>query len=544
MHVLGVVLVNVLLVLAARGEDGGGPRPRGAPVLVVGEPVMALAAGGEVVVVATERGEVLLLDGRGAVSRRLQLPGPQEAAGHRAPADGLGHGPGRGSGRTGVDGFLVGAGVPVDDDFNDPYDVDSQVEDPTNVLRNDGPSERRTAGGRSTGADSAVVVAAGGRRAWVADAEGLLRASLDANTPPERVGGSSVARWSALAASGDGRWVAGVRGGWLVRSADAGETFDSIAPVAGPVGRLAVTDQGDVLLVDRSGGHRIGAPADGTAAAWPGALDLCVSGRSTVVLSDGAVVVEESGSHAARALANGRRSGSPLQGPSEVGRTGDRPIALPDDVDRLACDGRDGNRAMGGTSLWTSSDAGRSWSRRSELPPVTIEALAVARGAAWVATRQGLWRVPMDRALEAARNEWRGSLPGESGGAAFTWEGDRTPLPAPRRPSSSGAFIDLSLDARRPPWWTAALPRVDLDFTWATGGGRRDVRAFVLLSFAIERDSGRALLHQHLMRQVLRRRNDLEGAALALSAADSAAADPIDAEERAALAHVLEVSHE
>ena len=545
MHVLGVVLVNVLLVLAARGEGAGGPRPRGAPVLAVGEPVMALAAGDDVVVVATDLGDILLLDGEGVVHRRFQLPATHAACGRRARADGIAPGSGRGFRRTGVDGFLVGAGVPTDDDFNDPYDADSQVEDPTNVLPDDGPSERRTAGGGSAGADPVVVVAASGRTAWFARADGLLRASLEGNTPPERVERSSAVRWSALAASGDGLWLAGVRDGWLVRSADAGETFAPIAAVVGPVRRLAVTDQGDILLVDRNGARRVGAPASGTASTWPGALDLCVSGRRTVVLADGFLVVEESGRHSPDALAKGARSASPSRAPTDAGRTVARPIAVPDDVDRLACDGRDGHRAIGGTSLWTSSDAARTWSRRSELPPAAVEALAVAGGAAWVATRQGLWRVPMDRPVDASGQAGAAPSLERSRSDLFTSEVDGPPLPAPYWAGSSTGFIDLSLDGRRPPWWAAVLPRVDLDFTWATGGGRRDVRAFVLLSFAIERDSGRALLHRRLMREALRRRSDLEGAALALSAADSApSSDPIDAEERAALAHVLEVTHE
>lgn len=544
MHVLGIVLVNVLVALATPGEGAGGPRSWGAVMLAVGQPVTALAAGGEVVVVATDSGDVLLLDGDGAVRRRLEGPEIRAAPGPRAREEGLASGRGRSSGATPADGFTIGAGVPADDDFNDPYDVDSQVEDPTNVLRDDGPSGRRTARGGSAGSDSEVVVAAGGRTVWFARSDGLLRASLDASTPPERVGGASTERWSALAASSDGRWLAGVRGGWLVRSEDAGETFDPIGPVGGPVRRLAVTDEGHVLLVDASGARRAGAPESGVASAWPGASDLCVSGRSTVVLADGALVIEESADPSPARGAEAGGWSSPARGPDEVGRTVAHPVVLPDDVERLACQGRDGSRAVGGTSLWTSSDAGRTWSRHPELPPVAIEALAIAKGAAWVATREGLWRVPIDRSAGISRRGWSSPSREGSSGEPFGGQGDGPPPPASPGASPSAPFIDLSLDGRRPPWWAAALPRVDVDFTWATGGGRRDVRAFVLLSFALERDSRQTLLHRRLMHQVLRRRNDLEGTALALSAANSAASDPIDAEERAALAHVLEVPHE
>ncbi|HEY8925241.1 MAG TPA: hypothetical protein VIU64_12725, partial [Polyangia bacterium] len=357
---LGVVLFNSLLVLAGLGESTGGPRRRGALVLAVGEPVTALAAGDAVVVAATDLGDVLLLDSEGTVRRRLPVGAARAPTGRRARRDGLGNGRERSYGTTVADAFLIGAGVPADDDFNDPYDVDSEVEDPTNVLRGDGSPERRAGRAGSGEADSVVVLAAGGHTAWFARSDGLLRALIDESTPPERLGGSSAEPWSALAASHDGRWLAGVRGGWMVRSEDGGETFDSIGPVAGPVARLAVTDQGDILLVDGHGAHRVGGPTPETASAWPGALDACVSGGSAVVLAERALVIAQPPVRPSGPGGEAGRSASNLRALTTQGRKEAERLPLPEDVDRLACDGRGGSWAIGGSSLWTSPDAGRS----------------------------------------------------------------------------------------------------------------------------------------------------------------------------------------
>jgi len=553
-HVLAIVLVKLLVELAIAREgqwQGSWQGPREGPrdgsgaaaahaalMLAVGEPVVGLAAGDNVVVAVTDLGDVLLLDRQGTVRRRLPIQAGHPTSRGLAPA--RRNGKGSGSATAARDGFLIGAGVPADDDFNDPYDVDSEVEDPTNVLLEDRPSGRRTDRVISASGGRAVLVAAGGRTAWFVRADGLVRASLDSDAPPERIGGSSAERWSALAASADGHWLAGVRGAWLVRSGDGGETFDPISPIAGPAERLALTKGGDVLLVDREGARRVGAAMVSSGSAWPEALDVCASGRGTIVLAAGGLAMVDSAedSGGARASAAHSEAGLPRGGDSE--RTTTKQVVLPEQVDRLACDGGGETVAIGGASLWTSPDAGRTWSRRSELPPVAAAALAVTTDAAWIATPDGLWRVPVGGPVETSQERsGPASTTRPSGDELHFREPEAGATPArPARPEV--AFIDLSLESRRPTWWAGALPRIDLAFTWATATGRRDVRALVFLSFAIDRDTGRALVHRGLMRQVLRRRSELASAALALSAADPAGSDAIDADERAALARILE----
>lgn len=297
------------------------------------------------------------------------------------------------------------------------------------------------------------------------------------------------------------------------------------------------------MLVEREGVRRIGAGPPHPVWAWRTAVDACAGERDTVLLVGGRLAIVDSTAPARADGAGAGLSRSNLPARIEVEGTLAEQVVLPEEVERLACDGPAMNLAAGGTSLWTSSDAGRTWSRRSELPPVAAAALAVAHGAAWVATRAGLWRVPIERPLGTSGERWPPPSPERPIGEGHA--GQPATLSSPSRPAHPMApFIDLSLDARQPSWWAAALPRVDLAFTWATAIGRRDVRAFVLLSFAIGRDSGRALMHRRLMRQVRRRRSELGSAALALSAASRASLDPIDADERDALVRILEAPHE
>ena len=92
------------------------------------------------------------------------------------------------------------------------------------------------------------------------------------------------------------------------------------------------------------------------------------------------------------------------------------------------------------------------------------------------------------------------------------------------------------------PWWLVALPRVDFGFAAARSSSRRDVRAFVLLTFALDRNSERARAWQTLAAALARRRQmaPLESSPPAEPASLNARSDALRIEEGQALTHIEE----
>lgn len=488
-------------VLQAAGTGPGLPSTRG-PFLALGQPIRALAAGGTRVAALTGRGEVVIFDLEGRVRRRIGASPPIATEGRR-------RGPPAASGR---DGFAIGAGVMDDGDFNDPYDVDSDVEDPENVFLDERAGERRPRRRRPAVAGP-TMVAAGGQSVWIAGPGGLARFDDDdlevgarEQAPRTRSGGGGV--WEALAASTDGRWVAGARDGWLVRSSDGGETFAILGPLGDPPGRLAISDEGTVFLIDRQApnGADVGDRADVVSISSASTIDVVTCGRRAVLLEAERLRV--------------------------LGAADDEhPIPIidespPAETAGVACGGASGLRLVAyGPRLWTLAAGEGSWSRRDELPALPIVSAVVARDSVWVATAAGLWVLPVVAPPEAVVQGV-----GDKGAAKH--------LPAP--PS-----LALGATGRWPPesrlaWWAPALPRIDVGFAAAAANDHREVRAFVLLTFIFEGERGWARQRRRLSFEDAAWRRASLGMLVSLSHPPVAGSDPIDQEERAALAHVLE----
>jgi hypothetical protein len=314
---------------------------------------------------------------------------------------------------------------------------------------------------------------------------------------------------ATLAASSDGRWVAAAQRGWLSRSGDGGRSFDVLAPTTGAARRLGITMGGLVFVLDD----------DEVRVAWPdramalpigpaGATDLAVCGDDALVLAQGRLFAIRSGDLRPSAARLPVREVGPVPGATY----------------RLACAADGTVIAAFGARLWTSRDAGHSWSLRDELPPVQIEAVALAERTAWVATPAGLWRLPLD------------AQPGPPSDRLPTMRRPQTAEPEPSAAVTSG----MATLAPRAAWWWRVLPVVDLGFVVARTSSHRDVRAFVLLTFLLDRNRERTLERQRFAAELADRQRTDAVLSLALSRPLAGSRDPLDAEERAALVHAQE----
>jgi hypothetical protein len=102
------------------------------------------------------------------------------------------------------------------------------------------------------------------------------------------------------------------------------------------------------------------------------------------------------------------------------------------------------------------------------------------------------------------------------------------------------AGAGLSPPENRAAWWAAILPRIDIGFADARAGERREVRAFVLLTFMLDGERGWARERRRLAFEDAGWRRATLGMLVSLAHPPASGCDPIDQEERAALAHVLE----
>ena len=386
-------------------------------------------------VAANERGaialtgdEVRIMDATGCAVARLPraavpLPLPRRAA-RRAS------------------GFAAAAGVLDDGDFNDPHDPDSEVEDPENILvEDDAPAHHRP---RSSGGPAAVAVAVGGAFAWLGREDGLWRIPFLGNAERAALPAGGPVR--AVAVSRNGQVVVAALEDGLVWSNDGGARFERIAFAPSRVTRLAVTDSGRIYALGREGLHQLAAGA-----ALP---DVLVSEANDVIACG----------NAALALAHHRISvlGEAASGAPETHEATPAPEAgppVPPGAERLAC-GPDGKVWIAyGAALWISADQGQSWIPRDQLPAFAMAAVAVTRSSLWVASDAGLAVLP---------------LRPETG-------------PLPDRSVSASPAVGAGVPPRpRWRWWLAAFPNVELGFATARSNARREVRAFVLLTFTFE----------------------------------------------------------
>lgn len=394
---------------------------------------------------------------------------------------------GRRSRRREATGFAAAAGVLGDDDFDDPHDADDAVEDPVNITVADDASARRRPA--RAAAPPLVVLAAGGPNAWVGRGDGLWRVSF-------RGGGATrvAGPVRALAAAPGGSPIVVASGDGLAWSDDGGEHFERSAGGEAAARGLAVTASGRVFTLDRGGLRRVRVRTGDRPRVAPlvaGATDAVGCGSAALILSRDRLMLWPDGQDDA------------IEGPP-----------APPGAAHVAC-GDDGAIWVAyGPALWLSADRGRSWTRRLDAPASPLAAVAVTRTALWVAGPAGLVRLPL----------------GEDG------QGPLVARPAPR---PAPAALDLP-PARRWSWWVSALPRVDIGFATARSSTRRDVRAFLLLSFAL--GGGRdAMVARRLDEEAAAARRSAETRRLLASGAPREAPDdPIGAEERDATLRLLE----
>lgn len=458
-------------------------------------PVSDVAAN-ETSALALTGGEVRIMDGAGLPLGRF--PRASGRATSRLPR------------RARASGGFAAGGVLADDDFNDPHDPDADIEDPANILvEDDSPARRRA---RALPASSAVAFAVGPSSAWVGRADGLWRLATDGAA--ERVALPVAGPVRQLATTANGRSVVAALDGGIVWSDDGGARFERMAEASAPVSRLVVIGAGPAYALAGQALLRLERGAPAVELVSRGVEDVTACGASALALIGGRLTVL-AGTVPAR---QGRRDDDAEA--SERSETNDasrgRAIA-PTGTERLACSPDGLTWVAYGATLWTSEDRGRTWKARDDLGGAfPITAVAVSRVALWVAGRAGLAVIPLQGPSgcpsPATDTSARGAAPG-----------DAVPSPVPRWR-----------------WWLSALPRVDLGLASGQSSARREVRAFVLLSFTF--DPGRDTRGQRGLdadaREVERREAAQRG--VARRSPGEEVLDPIAAEERAATSRLLD----
>ena len=406
-------------------------------------------------------------------------------------------GPRRGPGRV-VPGFAAAAAVLDDEDFNDPHDPDTEIEDPENILVDDDPSAHPR--GLALPAVTGVVVAVGEASAWVGRGDGLWRLPFSGGA--ERIALPSAGAVRQLASSADGRVIVAALDGAIVRSDDGGARFEPVADAPAGVSRLVVTGGGRAYALAGDELSRLAIGPGDRAVVLHHVADVTACGDGALLLVNGRLTIMPDAPASSIA-------GRDNQGDD---RPDDASPALPPGADRLACSPEGGTWVAYGSALWVSEDRGRSWRVREDVNPAfPIAAVAVTHLSLWVGGRAGLATLPLRTAPAAGA--------------------------APRPGFMSAEVAEAALPHRR--WWLPALPRIDLGFAMARSNSRRDVRAFVLLSFSF--DPGRDARAERRVAAAARasQRWQVAGRQQA-GATDPSALDPVVIEEREATSRLLD----
>ena len=261
---------------------------------------------------------------------------------------------------------------------------------------------------------SSAVVAGSGDEIWIAAGRRLWRVDRDG---PRRVA-TLPRRFDQLAVGADGRLMA-ASGAQVFLSRDEGVTFDRLTDADGPVRALA---------------------------AGEGFLAWATAGQLTRV---------EIGRVVNQPLASGRElraCGSHLlaleaRGLLVVDAGGTRALAAGRDARRVACAG--GTWVLVGRHLLVSTDEGRSFSPRADLPPAVPLDAAVGPLGLLVATDVGLYGLPVQ---------------------------DGAPALAPSR---------VIVPALPRPRWAPYLPRLTLAAGATLGPGGEEVRAVATADFPL-----------------------------------------------------------
>lgn len=444
-------------------------------------PVSAVAASDSGALALTAD-QVRIMDGGGfPVGRFARSGAPQPA-------------PPRRSSRS-EGGFPAAAGVLDDGDFNDPHDPDSDIEDPENILVEDPAPVRRNI--RPAVKPSEVALALGDSVAWVGRDDGLWRLSFAGGA--ERMALPAAGPVRALAASPDGRVIVAALDRAIVWSEDGGRRFERPTDAPVRVDRLFITAGGSAYALQGERLWRLQEGAPGVEVINHGAQDATACGNEALALVDG------------RLFLLPRAPGPPDDGPGDR-RENDPPV--PPGADRVACSPDGATWVAYGAALWVSEDRGRTWTARDDLGAAfAIAAVAVSRRALWIGGGAGLAVLPLH------------------GGGAMAAH-DRPALPMVMSGNGEGEVLP------RWRWWLPALPRVDVGFATARSNTRRDVRAFLLLSFTF--DPRRGLQAKQRLDAEARASAQAEArTSLARRLPEGAPGDPIAAEERDAMSRLL-----
>jgi hypothetical protein len=366
------------------------PRAGAAGPVLAGR-IDRVEAAGDLVAVVRD-GEVRVLSGDGRPLLRLgseDAPEPERAR----PGDG-------------PDDVLEEREIPEED--RDSEQAEEAVED------------EQTLRGRRAGhtpdlapAARAPLLAASATELWIAVGLTLWRVDEDGRVHPVT---TLERRFDHMAAGPDGRLLAAA-GPHVWLSRDDGLTFDRLADADGPVQALAA---GDGFLAwataRRATRVEIGRVVEQPLAS---PRDLRACGPTLLALDARGLVVLDANS---RVLAAGR------------------------DARRIACG--DGTWVLVGRRLLVSTDGGRRFSVRADLPPATPLAAAVGPRGLWVGTDVGLYDLP----------------------------------------AREGRPVGVGVEAIGPPPaapWAPYLPRLTIAASRIVAAGRDDLRAVAYADFPL-----------------------------------------------------------
>jgi hypothetical protein len=420
--------------------------------------------------------DVVLLSATGALLGRLERDPAPLFARSRA---------GRG---LSVDEIVDLAGIPDDDLESDEVEEALDEEGVGLPPIHGGGAARRHAasdGGAGAGARQAEgatqALAAAGGAVWAATSAGLWRADPDDDT--------SAARWpatpigprglplGALAVAEGGSGLAGLSGNRLLRSSDGGASWMLLAVLPAPARAIEISrDGGEVFLLDDEGvsqvAHRTRLPI------FAGrAHHLARCGDDLLILADDGVYA--------------------WNWQTGVERRGGR---LP--ARRLGCSPVRPDLVMAiGTGLMLSSDGGRTWAERDDLPMLDIQSAALAPDRVWIGTAAGLFQAPLDRP---------GPPAGPPGGGDRFASGD----------TASETAAALARMSPRP--WQRLLPRITLAIaTDVTYPGQSETAFWLLLTFPLGRSHTSAQGALDLARDLTRRRTAAVAALTWLAAGEA-----------------------
>jgi hypothetical protein len=481
-QLLPIVIVLTCLIRAARAATLFVPTPEAVEVLAASDAgIVAVSSVGVSVLDARGR-PIRTLWERRSLLRSINRPRPD-----LSPLPGL----------TGDSDWAAIYDPDDVDDSDDPRleEAEARVADP------DGPAHRKHPA-HPIGNDPPghAVVSIGGSAAWLGRADGLWRIDLF-DGAATRVFRSSVAGIRLLSVSSDGGVIALVVGNQLLRSHDGGTSFEPLTTLDSIPRALVATPTGTILWVAEGKLRQVNKHGDSTDVDASGVTDVMGCGADVVILRRGALHV--------------------LYAPHADERTMTvvRVAQAPNAIDQFTCSTSGAVWLVRGNNLWTSSDRGITWSRHSEQTPPANAKIVVTDSTIWIGTPLGIWGWPV-------------LVPRRSDDAPPTRRSVAADVPRMAAPGRSGPTWR---------WWYTALPVLDLSFDAAQTAGQRQWSALIAATFSFDPPGTALNRAADFAREIARRRNRFaEAHMLERATGDDAQTDPIAAEERRAMAQIVE----